>query len=693
MEKKYTTCRLCSVCCPIVVYLENNKIISAERQNNTPSVEEDHFCSKLRAVSEIVYSPKRLETPLIKKKVNGKTFWNKATWEQTLDIIATKLNLFKQKYGAESVSWLRGQAPDWGATWHYAIRFMNTFGSPNVVGNGSVCYWAREMAHVFTYGAMTSPDYKNSKCIIIWGGNARDTKLPSYDRIMYAKEEGAKLIVIDPVRTKLASEADIWLPIKPGCDGLLAMSMVYVIISENLYDSDFVEKWTVGFNDLKKATMKYVPEKIAGKIWLDAEKIKEAARLYANTKPACLSEGNGVEMHLNTSQNMRAICILRTLTGNIDKKGGDRIPQPIPVRDIRLNKRLINDISPIGFEYSLFNNYPKGPGGTQSLPSLVDAILDEKPYPIKALIIQGANPAITMANSKRFLRALKKLEFIVVIDLFMTQTAELADIILPTTTSFEKTQLNSSSINGNRVILQNKVIEWLGDSWPDWKIIFELAKRMGYRNEFPWNTVEESIDYQLEPAGITVEMLRKNPKGIVFAETEYEKYKNNGFDTRSGKAEIYSEIFKEHGYSPIPDFEQSEEKDISFYNERENFPLIGISGARSINFVHSQFRNIPYLMKREPEPFIDIHPEDAKIRAISDGDIVRIETPNGQIKMKAKVSDVVRSGLVRIAWGWGEFSLDYNINRLTNDEERDPITSTTSNRCFMCRVTKEERMS
>ena len=692
MEKKYTTCHLCARCCPVVVKLENNKIISVERKNSTPSIEEDYFCPKLKAASEIVYSPKRLKTPLIKKKMNGKDVWNESTWEQTLDIIATKLNLFKQKYGAESVSWLRGQAADWGAPWHYAIRFMNAFGSPNVFGNGSVCYWVREMAHVFTYGAITSSDYKNSKCIIIWGQNNRDTKLPSYDRILYAKEQGAKLIVIDPVRTKLASLADIWLQIKPGCDGLLAMSMIYVIISENLYDSDFVVEWTVGFNELKKVIKEYVPEKIAGKIWLNAEKIRESARLYANTKPACLSEGNGVEMHLNSSQNVRAICILRTLTGNIDKKGGDLIPQPIPVKDIRFNERLRNDISVLGSEYPLLNSYPKGPGGIQSLPSLVDAILDEKPYPIKSLIIQGANPAITMANSKRFLQALKKLEFIVVIDLFMTRTAKLADIILPTTTSFEKTQLNASSMDSNRIILQNKVIDWVGNSWPDWKIIFELAQRMGYRNEFPWSTVEEAIDYQLEPTGITVEMLRKNPKGIVFKETGYEKYKKNGFDTRSGKAEIYSEIFKEHGYPPIPDFDQGEEKNISFYNKRENFPLIGISGARSINFVHSQFRNIPYLLEREPVPFIDIHPKDAKTRAISDGDIVRIETPNGHIKMKAKVSDVVHYGLVRIAWGWGEFSLDYNINSLTNDEERDPITSTTSNRCFMCNIVKEERI-
>ena len=693
MEKKYTICRLCSACCPIVVYLENNKIISVERKTNTPSIEENYFCPKLRVASEIVYSPKRLKTPLIKKKMNGKTVWNEASWEQALDIIATKLNLFKQKYGAESVSWLRGQALDWEATWQYAIRFMNAFGSPNIIGNGSVCHVTREMAHVFTYGAMTSPDYENSKCIIIWGENNRNANLPSYNRIFYAKEQGAKLIVIDPVRTKLASMADIWLQIKPGCDGLLAMSMIHVIISENLYDSVFVREWTVGFDELKEVAKKYTPEKIAGKIWLKAEKIREAARLYANTKPACLSEGNGVEMHLNTSQNMRAICILRTLIGNIDKKGGDRIPQTMPVKDIRLNERLRNDIRPVGFEYSLLNNFPKGPGGTQSLTSLVDAIIEEKPYSIKALIIQGANAAVTMANSERFLQALEKLEFIVVIDLFMTRTAKLADIILPATTSFEKTQLHQSSMEGNRIILQNKVIEWVGNSWPDWKITFELAKSMGYRNEFPWKTVEEAIDYQLESAGITVKMLRKNPKGIVFQETRYEKYKKNGLDTRSRKAEIYSEIFKEHGYSPIPDFEEGEEKHISFYDKRDNFPLIGISGARSINFVHSQFRNIPYLLEREPEPFVDIHPEDAKLRGISDGDTVRIETPNGQIKMKAKVSDVVHFGLVRIAWGWGEFSPDYNINSLTDDEEQDPITSTTSNRCFMCNVVKEDRMS
>jgi len=241
----------------------------------------------------------------------------------------------------------------------------------------------------------------------------------------------------------------------------------------------------------------------------------------------------------------------------------------------------------------------------------------------------------------------------------------------------------------NRVVLQNKTIKWFENCWPDWKITFELAKKLGYKKEFPWNSVEEAIDYQLSPTGITAEMLRKNPDGILFQKTHYKKYLRDGFNTRTGKVEIYSEVLKKYGYSPIPTFQEEKKNQPSFYEERANFPLIGISGRRSNNYVHTQFRNIPFLLEREPEPFVDIHPEDAKNRDISDGDKVRIESPNGQIMMKARISNIVHYGSVRIAWGWGEFNLDYNLNNLTDDEKKDPITSTTSNRSFMCNVVKE----
>lgn len=689
MQEKHTTCRLCPMACPIVVYLTNGRMISAERKADPP-LEEGYFCAKLRAAPEIVYSADRVKTPLIKKQRNGKAIWSSSSWTRALDVVAERLDAFRTKYGAESVCWMRGMAADWGAPWDYAIRFMNCFGSPNAIGNGSVCHVAREMAHTFTYGSITIPDYANAKCIVVWGRNDRDCNPPGYEKILQSRQRGARLIVTDPIKTKLASLADIWLQIKPGCDGLLAMSMIQVMISENLYDQDFVREWTVGFEQLREAANEYEPGRVARRMWLDADEIREAARLYATAKPACLSDGNGLDMHVNVSQNTRALCILRALTGNMDKKGGDLLPRAVPTRDIQLKERLRTDVQPVSFEYPLFNSFHRT-RGDHTLSPVVDAILEEKPYPIKALIVQAGNPSVTMANTDRFLKALDKLELIVAIDLFMTRTAKLADIVLPATSSFEKTQLNLGSLSTNLVILQDRCIEWVADSWPDWKITFELARRMGYEEEFPWNTVEEAINYQLDPAGITVEMLRSKPDGILFEETTYEKYRNGGFDTRSGKVELYSQAFKEHGYQPIPRFEEGRENPLSFDDETDDFPFVGISGARPNSFVHSQFRNIPYLLKREGEPFVDIHPHDAEARRISDGDPVRIETPNGRVSMKAKVSSVVHPGSVRIAWGWGEFDPDYNLNNLTDDQERDPISSTTSNRCFMCNVVSEVR--
>lgn len=686
MEEKHTICRLCSALCPIVVHLENGKIISAERETGPP-IEKEYFCPKLKAAPDIVYSADRVKMPLVKQERKGKAIWKEVPWTHALDIIAEKLDFFKTRYGAESVCWMRGMAADWGAPWDYAIRFMNAFGSPNIIGNGAVCHVAREMAHFFTYGVMSHPDYRNSKCIVVWGKNDRDCNPQGYESILYAKELGAKLIVVDPIETTLASLADIWLQIRPGCDGVLAMSMIHVIISESLYDGDFVGAWTVGFDELKEAAKAYAPERVARKMWLDAEKIRESARLYATTKPACIMDGNGLDMHVNVFQNTRSVCMLRALTGSIDKKGGNLLPKAIPTEDIQLKERFRNDIKPISFRYPLFNKFHKT-RGDHVLSSVVDAILEEDPYRIKALIVQASNPVVTMANSKRFHRALEKLEFIVVIDLFMTRTAKHAHMILPTTTCFEKTQLNLNSMSRNHVTLQDQVIDWVEDAWPDWKITFELAKRMGYGNEFPWDTVEEAIDYQLEPSGISVEMLRESSHGIFYEETSYEKYRNRGFNTRSGKVEFYSEVLKEHGYRPIPTFDEDEKNNLSFYNQRARFPLVAISGARPGCFVHSQFRNIPSLLAFEPEPLVDIHPKDAENRGIMDGDDVGVETPNGRIAMKARVSTIVHPGSVRVAWGWGECNPGFNLNDLTDDETRDPITSTPSNRCFLCNVVK-----
>lgn len=685
MEERHTICRLCSALCPIIVKVENEKLISARRRAPA-ALEKNYDCPKLKAAPDIVYSAKRLKKPLIKEAGGSSGGWREASWPQALDRIADKLTDLKQRHGAETVCWMRGMAADWGAPWAYARRFMNAFGSPNVIGNGAVCHVARELAHVATYGAMTSADSRHAKCILMFGKNDRDTNPGAYESILLAKKDGAKLIVVDPVRTKLAAMADVWLQIKPGADGLLALSMINVMVTEELYDPRFISEWTLGFDELRQLVSSYTPEKMALQTWLAAEDIRHAARLYARTKPACLVEGNGLDMHINVSRNTRALCILRALSGNLDKKGGDLLPQPIPIRDIHLTEEGSQNVEPISFEHPFFNAFSPQ-RGDHTLSTVTDAILEEKPYPVRALIVQASNPVVTMANAKRFIRALKKLELLVVVDLLMTRTAERAHIVLPTTTCFEKTQFNLGA-HYNPANLQNQVIDRIGESWPDWKITFELAKRMGFEKVFPWHTVEEAIDYQLTPSGLTVQKLRTNPDGIRCEALTYNKYEKKGFKTPSGKIEFYSSLLKEKGYPPLPAFSPDEENPISFYNEREKFPFIGISGARPQSFVHSQLHHVPRLLNQEPEPLADIHPQDAKQLKIEEGDKLKIETPKGHIVIKAIISKIVRPGSVRIAWGWGECVPDCNLNELTDDSVRDSITGTPSNRCFMCNVVK-----
>jgi anaerobic selenocysteine-containing dehydrogenase len=687
--KRITVCRLCSANCLIEANIDQNNNIFAERIKS-PYLKKNISCPKLQAVNEIIYSPDRLTDPLLKIKKANKPTWEKQSWEIILDMIASKLQYYKKNYGAESICWIRGQAPDWSSTWHYAMRFMNLLGSPNIIGNGAICHAAREFAHIMTYGEMSSPDYKNSKYIIVWGRNDHNSKPRLFENILYAKERGAKLIVIDPVKTELAQIADSWLQIKPGGDGLFAMAMMNVIIKEKLYDQKFVDKWTLGFDQLSQSIDAYSPKIISKIINIDSDVIRTIARLYATTKPACIGEGNGLDMNLEVFQTTRAICILRALTGNIDKKGGDKIPLPIPFRNIELSELLPKDVKPITYEYPLFDHF-RPTRGNPALGPVTGAIINKKPYPIKVLIIQGTNPVVTVANTKRFLKALDSLDLIIVIDLFMTQTAKYADIVLPTTTSFETTRINFPALYSNQVVLQDKIINSLGNSWPDWKITFELARRMNFEKEFPWKNVEQAIDYQLEPTGITVKQLRSKPEGIDFQHKKsYLKYLEDGFHTPSKKVEILSEKLQRYGFSGLPSFKLSIEN-YSYYKLKEEYPLLAISGARPNYFVHSQFRNIESLLKYEPEPLVDIHSLDAKERKIENGDLIKIFTPNGSIEMKANVSNIISPGIIRIPWGWGESNLTYNVNNLTDDSEKSPITSTTSNRSFMCNISKSSK--
>jgi anaerobic selenocysteine-containing dehydrogenase len=678
-----TVCRLCSACCPVLAHVENGKLLGAERKSFLPP-DQRLVCPKLQVAPEIVYSPQRVLKPLIRKKGASGEF-QEATWDTALDLVAEKFLSYKETSGPESVAWLRGMAADWGAPWDYANRLMNHFGSPNTIGNGSVCHVARDMAHVYTYGAMTLPLPKTSRCIVIWGKNDRNTAPGAAEAIYHARQQGAKLIVIDPVLTPFAKMADLWLQIKPGHDGQLAMAMIHEIITQGLYDADFVRDHCLGFQELQAAAAAYPAELVGPDLWLDPAAIREAARLYATTKPACIIDGNGIDMQLQVFQITRAVCLLRALTGNLDRDGGDFIPQPVPLKNIQAKESRPAGKPPITQAYPLFNDFHET-WGLHAQSCLVDAILDETPYPVRMLVVQSGNPVVTMTDANRVRQAFAKLDFLVVIDLFRNQTARFADVILPAASCFEKTQLNRASMRNSPVVLQNQVIDCLGDSWPDWKIVFELGRRLGLAHQFPWQSAEAAIDYQLVPSGLTVEVLRQHPEGRRATPLEFAKYRTHGFATPSGKVEFFSPRLHQAGHLPVPFQDGKRDNPISFADTLGPDALIGISGARTNRFTHTQFHQIPSLLKGDVHATADLHPEEASRRHIVPGQMLTISTPRGQVRLPARITESVHPGVVRIAWGWGDVNPDANVNNLTDDDRRDPVTGTPSSRSFMCRI-------
>jgi anaerobic selenocysteine-containing dehydrogenase len=681
--KTHTICRLCSACCPVEVETENGKWVKAVRKYRFP--DEPHLrCPKLEKAADILYAPDRLARPLIKKPDGA---FREASWDEALDTVARQFLRCKKEYGAQSVAWLRGMAADWGAPWDYANRLMNAFGSPNCIGNGSVCFVGRDLAHTTVYGTMTLPDTANARCILIWGKNDLDSAPGAAENIRHARRNGAKLIVVDPVKTPFAEMADIWLQIKPAHDGLLAMAMIAEIIAQDLCDTAFVDRWTVGFDDLRAVARHYSAESAALELGLPPERVREAARLYATLRPACIVDGNGLDMQVQSFEATRAVAMLRALTGNLDIPGGDILPQKVPSRNMQLLERLPAEVKPVTADYALFNTY-HATWGRQVQSCVIDAILEEKPYPVKTLLVQSGNPLVTFMDARRVRKALEKLEFLAVIDLFLTQTARMADVVLPAGSSFEHTQLNRAFIRSSPVRLQQQVIPAVGESRPNWQIVFDLARRIGLEKEFPWQTAEEAIDEQLAPAGITCAMLRDAPDGILAEPIRCRKYEEGGFATASGKIEFFSAPLQAHGHDPVPYFSGPPDGAISFSDQKERYPLIGISGARSNRLVNSQFARIAALGQNESGCAVDVHPQDAGKYGIAPGDRVRIETPKGAVCMTAKISEVIAPGVIRIAWGWGEVSADYNFNVLTDDARRNPVTGAPSGRAFRCRLKK-----
>ncbi|MDZ4245711.1 MAG: molybdopterin-dependent oxidoreductase [Dehalococcoidia bacterium] len=676
-----TLCGLCHTNCGMIISVKNGVIDKVRGDPENPG-NRGKLCPKAAAVKEFVYSPERLRHPLLRTE-NG---LEPISWDQALDIIANKFGEIKEKYGPEAVVLNRG-APVTQDVHDAFTQLMAAFGSPNATGPSHLCHWPIEIGMKLVTGRNGGPDYPNTKCVIFWASNPLDSTrvgegvvFGRYDKVITeAKSKGVKVIVIDPFRTAVAAKSDKWLPIWPGTDVALGLAMLHTIITEGLYDHDFVAKWTTGFNELKEHVKETSPawaEKITG---VSAGDIQWAARTYAASKPASILPGNGLEGITSSVDSTRVIGMLEAVTGNLDIPGGNVFFPQVPLSrypTVRPDKK------PLGSdEYPLFTRL--------SFPVFADAVITGKPYRPRALLAYHSNPLLINANEKKVREALQKLDFIVVFDMFKTATAELAHLILPAASCFEKDGFRPfSSPEGAFVALRQKVIEPLPDcrSWVD--VEYEIARRMGLADTYPWTNTEEWINYRLKPSEVTVEQLRQKHVVYVTPPVKYMKYTVSGFSTPSKKVELYSDTARQLGYDPLPVYKEPAESLRSKPEMGEKFPLIGTTRRPGV-YIHTRLRNMPQLRKLEPAASVRINPGDAQKRKISEGDRVVVESMNGSIPLMARVTDAAKPGLVVIDFGWGNPGDNgANVNVLTSDGERDPFSSTTSNRRFLCQVKK-----
>lgn len=683
--------RVCTSGCGILVTVKDGKITQIKGDPDCP-LNRGIVCPKGLSLPELLYHPDRLRHPM--KRAGGKGKWQRLSWEETLSIIAEKLNTFKEKFGAESVLIFLGMPK--GLEISVAQRFATVFGTPNIITPGSICHMPRDLAGTFTYGSPSFPDYEHPPaCLMVWGSNIGHTNEGGVTiaRFRPALDQGSKLIVIDPRKNTLASRAHIWLKPRPGSDGLVALGMLKLIVNHQLYDREFVTHWTQGFEELKGHLESYSLKQIEELTWVPQTQLEEATRLYAITKPSAIHWGNALEHSSNSFQTCRAICILRAITGNLDIPGGDVLPA-MPRLMRPGDFMLLRDL-PRNQEQMLGSNFKIAAQSFFASRQLaIKAILDQRPYPVKAALIFGSNPILSFPNSKEVHKALNKLEFLVVSELFMTPTAELADIVLPAATILEFDEIGHYAVRLGFSEARTKVVEPPGECWSDIKIMNELAKKLGLGKYF-WADEKEALDLILKPSGLTFDKFKEI--GILFGDKKYRKYENEGFRTPSGKVEIYSSQLQELGSSPLPTYTEPKETPFSSPVLAQEYPLI-MTSYKSPFFTHSSHRQIAKLRQKAPEPVAELNPQTAKKLGLKEGEWVYIETPRGKIRQKLQLNKEIDPRAILVGYGWwfperktSELYAwqESNINLLTDsDPPYEPAVGSTNLRGLPCKVYK-----
>lgn len=697
VEVRHAWCQMCGpakTACSTLCYIKDGRWMNVEgnpEAGNNYGRGSRTLCAKGNSAMQVLYDPARILYPMKRTGEKGEGKFERCTWDEAIEITATKLKELKEKYGPESYGVLSPQA--YQVLWTLGRRFLNVHGSPNYM-HSAICALQRAASKRIVLGAaQCDPGQINkTKLLVVWGANTENSAINQGDpnKRVKAIENGLKVIDIRPMLEGLGSKADVWLPIRPGTDCALALACLNVIIGEDLYDHEFTDNWCNGFDKLAEHVVQYTPEWAAPITGLSVEQIYDLARTMGTTKPMAIQYGNGIGDQQNDGNwACISICLIEAITGNLAIPGGGGASMKLPDPLIKTKKfDILTDrleASPEDIEKGYYAGMAKlvapelprwylNPKTWESGPNTayykgLMSILTEDPYPLRAVLGQASNPFGATRQPKKIVEALKKLEFYFVVDTHWNSSCDYADVVFPACTHYECSQqfATKNTADGTFIGINQKIAEPMDETKSDWDFYLDLAVAMGYGDDFWDGDMDACLNEQLEGSGITLEELRAANKGIFVERTDgakptepkYQDYETLFAQLPNGKVQCYNEWI---GGKPnntetgtlgyLPEYIGPPEGIAQTPELVEEYPLI-ISDVHAYRLCnHSYYVGVPYLRELQPYPWVKINPATAKQYGIEDGDWIKVESPHGWVKLVAKYFEGIAPEVLMTRRGW-----------------------------------------
>lgn len=698
IEERYTYCDMCNHIpkCGIKAFVQDEKIVRVESRSGYPA---DPICAKGISSLQELYDPERILTPLRRtnEKGTGTPEWEPISWDEAYAKIAEEFNRVKETYSPHHVMFFCGDPKEPRGAMQ---RVATLFGSTSYGSESSTCAAATWMCSQLATGQLsmgTDPNDNTASCLM-WTLNAAWSQPYRFGDFMKQKERGVKYVIVDPrITPTVTGLADIHLQLRPGTDGALALGFLHVMFRDGYYDKEFAENWTHGLEELQAYVADFTPEKVEEITWVPAEKLEAAVKLIWENAPATLVSSSAGACHTtNVGHFQRAVFMIISLMGSLDVPGGLAMGPGLPFDYTASTAafRLEEQYNASGMQEQRYDleDFPVWAHyfkmiQTNHLPELV------KDGKIKAGVFLGLN-LMMWPQTPEYQEAVKNMEFTVAIDYYMRSwTHDYVDMLLPAAMCYER--MAPFAVFGRKIFHRDPVVPPAGECREDWQILLEIGCALGYEEECYGGSVEAAMEDQLAQTGLGITMadLRANPEGFEvpggnpntkkYELGELRKDGQPGFNTPTGKIELVSEILKSYGFDGLPIYEEPVYSPISKPDYAADYPLVMNSGSRVPFYTHSKLRDLPWLNQFMPDPIVRLHPKDAEERGINDGDEVKISNHNGEITMKAEITNLVLPGVIDVFHGWHQA----DINLLTT-RDFDPITGFPPFRSGLCQVEK-----